>query len=176
VGGKKLIPPLPFVKTLILAGGGRLAPSLPPSIPPSSSSSTSQVLNGREGGSGGEGEQEVLVLSSVGCENIIVNDKALQAYFRERGREGRKVVWATEMLLDFLTKEGWEEGREGGIKEGKYVLWEEAGGKETSKEKLKLAWPRRAVAAMQAEEKEEGRRCSDDCTQQDSGTTAKSEK
>ena len=96
----------------------------------------------------------MLVLSSVGCENIIAKDKALQAYLREGGREGRKVVWTTEMLLDFLTKEEWEEGREG----GRYVLWEEAGGEEMSRETLKLAWPRRAMVVEEEEKEEGGRR------------------
>ena len=78
-----------------------------------------------------------MVLSSVGCERMIEKDKALQAYLG--GREGGRAVWATEMLLDFLTEE--EVGTEGGREGGRYVLWEGGGGGK-EREKLKLAWPR----------------------------------
>ena len=150
VGGKKLLPPLSFMKTLILAGGGRLAPSLPPSLPPSS---------GKEGGREGGREEEVLVLSSVGCKTIIEKDKGLQAYLRGRegGREGGRVVWATEMLLDLLTKEEEGEG-EGGREGGRYVLWGGGGGRGGGKEreKLKLAWSRCAIEEGEEEEGGEG--------------------
>jgi hypothetical protein len=126
------------------------ARALPPSLPPSL-----KWEGGREGGR----EEEVLVLSSVGCKTIIEKDKGLQAYLRGRegGREGGRVVWATEMLLDLLTKEEEGEG-EGGREGGRYVLWGGGGGRGGGKEreKLKLAWSRCAIEEGEEEEGGEG--------------------